>query len=302
MSIRVEKVAYGRWRQNVRLANAEIELIVTGDVGPRIIHCGFIGAKNLFAGFPEQIGRTGGNQWRLYGGHRLWIAPEHKPETYEPDNGPIQIEPVVGGIRAIQPAGPLSSIQKSMEIRLASRGNAVSVIHRLTHRGRRAVVCSPWALSVMTIGGVALIPLPPIVSHDSRVAPNQNWTLWGYTDLTDPRWTIGRRFILVRQDPRRGPTKFGLAQRLGWAAYWVDGFLFVKRFGFQEGQTYPDCGVNFELYTDKRILELETLGPLVKLAPGQSVRHVETWALFRNVPPIRNEQDAARVMKKYMTD
>jgi hypothetical protein len=44
--------------------------------------------------------------------------------------------------------------------------------------------------------------------------------------------------------------------------------------------TYPDSGSNAEVYCDNNVIELETLGPLGRLAPGQSVLHTETWEFF----------------------
>ena len=29
-------------------------------------------------------GKTGGSEWHIYGGHRLWHAPEVMPRTYYP--------------------------------------------------------------------------------------------------------------------------------------------------------------------------------------------------------------------------
>jgi hypothetical protein len=34
------------------------------------------------------------------------------------------------------------------------------------------------------------------------------------------------------------------------------------------------------MFTNADMLELETLGPLTKLAPGASVEHVERWTLY----------------------
>ena len=58
----------------------------------------------------------------------------------------------------------------------------------------------------------------------------------------------------------------------------------MKRFTYTERARYPDGGVNFETYTDARFLELESLSPLVSLAPGASVVHTETWTLEDGVP------------------
>ena len=99
--------------------------------------------------------------------------------------------------------------------------------------------------------------------------------------MTDPRLKFNPRFVLVKQDPRRGPFKLGLSQREGWVAYLRDGNLFVKEFARKDGAVYPDGDVNFEVYTDENLLELETMGPLVMLKPGRSTRNEERWTLFK---------------------
>jgi hypothetical protein len=293
--MKLERIPYAGWRRNVRLSNGAVELVVTLDVGPRIIHFGFRGGANVFGQFPEDLGRAGERRWKLRGGHRLWIAPERKPHTYEPDNGPLAFDEIPGGIRTLEKPGRLTGIQRSLEIRLAPRGARVRVAHVLSNRGRRPVECAAWALSVMPARCTAIMPLPEIVPHDSRVSPNQNWSLWRYTDLGDPRLRLSSRWVTLRQDPRRGPIKLGMAEREGWAAGLLDdGHLLVKLFRRAKGRAYPDGDVNFEVYSDERILELETLGPLVTLKPGQSLRHEEEWVLFGGVPRARTANDVAR--------
>ncbi|MFH0953493.1 MAG: hypothetical protein V1873_04100 [Verrucomicrobiota bacterium] len=293
----VEMVPYGGWQKNLRLANDETELIVTLEVGPRIIHYGFKKGRNIFGEFREQRGGKGEAKWMLRGGHRLWVAPEQKPRTYELDNRAVQFREIEGGVSVVAEPGLLTRLRKAMDIRMAEDRNEVTVVHRLTNEGKTPVECSPWALTVLAPGGTAIIPLPPFELRDDRWTPNQNWSLWSYTNLADPRWNIGSRCILLKQDPKRGPTKLGLAQREGWAAYLLDRRLFVKWFERKAEGVYPDGDVNFEVYADQRILELETLGPLAELAPGESVSHEERWALYRNVPRCATQKDInARIL------
>ena len=292
----IETVPYRGWKHNVRLANRDVELIVTRDIGPRIVRFGFIGARNVFGELPEQMGGAGEKEWMIRGGHRLWVAPEEKPKSYELDNTPITIRRIPEGIRAIQAPGQLTHVQKTMDIALADRRNEVTIVHRLANKGPKRITLAPWALSVMAKRGMAIIPLPKKISHAGLLTNNQNWSLWGYTDLSDPRWTLGSRYVLFRQDPKRGPNKIGIAHREGWVAYWLKGLLFIKRFDFQEGATYPDGGVNFETFANQQILELESLGPLVTLRPGQTTAHTETWTLHRGVKPCRTEAEIDQYM------
>jgi hypothetical protein len=287
-------VEFNGWDRNARLSNGEAELIVTLDVGPRVIRYGFRSERNLFAEMDGQQGGADEADWMLRGGHRLWVAPEVKPDTYELDNSPIGWEEISGGIRTRQERGPLTGIVKSMDITMASEGTDVTILHTLQNAGQKTVRVAPWALTVMAPGGTAVIPLPPKISHTERLTHNQEWSIWPYTDLSDPRWTFGSRFLLFKQDRRKGPAKIGIAHREGWVGYALSEFLFVKRFEWTEGAVYPDGGVNFETFSNEDFLEVESLGGLVDLAPGQSVTHEEQWELHRNVPRIVTPDDAAK--------
>lgn len=288
--MKMERMEFNGWSNCYRLTDGRVELVVTADIGPRIVRFGRVGGANMFREMPGQQGGSGEGEWMIRGGHRLWLAPEEKPLTYELDNGPVRVETIRGGLRTVQPRGPLSGVQKTMDITMDEAG-LVRIVHTLVNRRRRAVKAAPWALTVMDRGGVAIIPLPAKISHADRLTHNQEWSLWGYTDFTDPRWTLGSRYILFRQDPQRGPNKLGLAHREGWVAYAKGGDLFVKYFGFKERGRYPDGGVNFETFSNEDILELESLGPLASLAPGRSVHHTEYWQLSSGIGAIKSEAD-----------
>ncbi len=288
----MEKIAFKGWEHCYRLSNGLIELVVTGDVGPRIIHLGLPGQENEFCEYEEWSGATGGDTWRNYGGHRLWHAPEMRPRTYAPDNAPVIVEEHGDFVRFSQPVEASTGIQKELDIAVAPDAPRATVTHRLRNINLWAVEFAPWALSVMAQGGVAVIPLPPRGSHSENLLPTGALALWAYTDLTDPRWTLGRRYILLRQDPQAtAPQKIGALVSEGWAAYVRDGHCFIKTFDYTPGAAYPDLGVNMEAFTNGRMLEVETLGPLVKLSPGAAVEHVERWTLFADVPAPANDAD-----------
>jgi hypothetical protein len=118
--------------------------------------------------------------------------------------------------------------------------------------------------------------------------------------MADPRYTWGSKYILLRQRPDRGPTKIGLAHRMGWVGYLNRGTLFVKHFEAPlPDKKYPDTGSNFETFTNADMLEMETLGPLELLNASESVEHVEHWDLFDGVGEVKAEADVdARVLPK----
>lgn len=288
----MQKVEYKGWPNCYRLANGLVDLIITSDVGPRIIRFGFEGRANLFKEYDEMIGKTGGDKWRLYGGHRLWHAPEAEPRTYFPDNTTVKIEDHGDFLRTIQDVEPTTRLQKEIDIYLSPDSASVKVIHRLYNRHEWAAEFAPWALSVMAPGGVCIAPLPPRATHPENLLPGNTVTLWTFTAMNDPRWTWGEKYILLRQDENNAvPQKVGLRNTPGWAAYANKGGLFVKQFSYDAGATYADLGCNFETFTNEEMLEVESLGPLTRVQPGACVEHVETWRLFPSVPLPQNDAD-----------
>ena len=112
-------------------------------------------------------------------------------------------------------------------------------------------------------------------------------SIWSYTDFADPRWTLGTSYIQLQQS--RSPSgRFkdqmaGIYNSSGWGACFCDGSLFIKRADVISAPEYPDFGSNFEVFTNPDFLELETLGPMIDLRPGEVAEHVERWWLFANV-------------------
>ena len=86
--IQIQKVNFKGYTNSWQVSNGDIEVVVTGDIGPRIMRYGFPGGQNFFKVFEEQMGKTGEPAWQPRGGHRVWIAPE--------DNQPVTAR-VVGG-------------------------------------------------------------------------------------------------------------------------------------------------------------------------------------------------------------
>ena len=301
--VTMETIEYKGWKHNLRIANGDAELIVTLDVGPRIISYRLADGKNVFKEYDDQLGKAGEDEWQIRGGHRLWTAPEDLTRTYAPDNTPGSAETLDNGAVLVKGAPDSQhGIQKAIEVRLGPTGSRVKLTHRITNIGRQAADLAPWALSVMRPGGLEIIPMPPRKPHPGSpknakspadFAADRLFVLWPYTDFTDERWRFGSRYVTLRQDARKGPTKIGTNNREGWVGYLNEGTLFVKRFGFRDDVTYPDGGCNYETFTNEDMLELETLGPLVRLTPGASVEHLEEWELIGGLGSIQDENDIA---------
>jgi len=280
-----EKYSYGGWENCLHVSNGSIELVATTDVGPRIIRFGFSGQQNLFREFENEMGKMGGDDFRLYGGSRFWHAPEANPRTYFPDNEPVEYEWDGKAIRLLQKVESTTGMQKEILIKMDPEADKVSLAYRIYNKNLWDIKLAPWALSIMNLGGRAIIPQEPFQSWEKKLTPARPMVLWGYTAMDDPRWIWGRKYIQLKQDrDAKTRQKIGLLNKQGWAAYDLGEDLFIKRYGFDPDAPYVDYGVNTEIYTDKDILEIETLGRYDDVEPGGCTEHKENWYIFKARP------------------
>ena len=292
----LERFSYRGWNNAYKLSNGVVDLVITGDVGPRIIFYGFRNGENLLHEVAQDAGKTGGSEFRLYGGHRLWVSPEVE-RTYYPDNTPVAVAQRGQATRFTaqrEELPPGTNLLKELEVELAAAGTEVRITHRIRNEDARPTTLAPWSPTMMRAGGRVILPLPPRIAMDQdHLQPVGVFGIWSFTDFADPRWVLGTAYLQLRQlaNPRgRFQEQMGgIYNPAGWGAYFRQGSLFVKRAAAIGGVQYPDFGCNFEVFTNPDFIELETLGPLVELRPGEVVEHQEHWWLFAGVPEGEND-------------
>lgn len=283
--VKMEKVAWEGWPNCYRLTNGEVELIVTSDIGPRVMRYGYVGGPNVFWVQKETAGKSGEPEWVLRGGHRIWLGPEDIRYTYPPDNGPVKVEMRDGALVATQPVEKETNVEKEIEVRLAAKGTRVTVLHRLRNRGNMPLEFSAWALSMMAPGGLGITGFPPRGTHPEVLPPTNPLVMWAFTDLTDPRWKFTKKYLTLKQDPaQKSPQKLGHFNSRTFGGYLLGDVLFMKHYLPRgEAKDHPDFGTSFQIFTNGDFLELETMGPREKVGAGETLAHVETWELKRGV-------------------
>ncbi len=295
---------YAGWERCLHVRHNDITLTITLDVGPRILSCRFGDKPNLFCEFPDQLGKLSADEYMLFGGHRLWHAPEAEPRSYCPDFDPVEFEWQDPVLRLVQVPEQTTRIQKELELHFQP-GNRVLVRHKLSNRGLWPVELAPWAATLMAPASRGIIPQEEYRPHPETLDPARSITLWHYTQMNDPRVYWGSRFIELREDSSiEQKIKFGALNRQGWAASWNHQTLFIKSFAFDNAATYADMGCNFETFTMPGFLEIESLGPLAVLEPQATVSHDEIWHLWscETLPDTRDEEALAVVLKPYLAE
>lgn len=305
-----KEVDYKNYGKCLEVSNGIIDLLITLDIGPRIIRYGFCGKENIMF---EDINREHDYQkddlkemfgkdahWFLYGGHRLWISPEYT-ETYYPDNKPVHFTKKNDGVCLYCDTQEITGLQFRMDIKIEESTSNVKITHSIENKSGDTTEFSLWALTVLDKGGIELIPWN---DNDTVLLPNRTVMAWPYTDFSDDRLYMGKKYMSLKQDSEKEPIKLGFDLNKSLAAYINKGFMFVKRFNYYENAIYPDNGCCFETYSNHNFLECETLSEFGPKPDGSTVSHVEYWTLFDGVS-IKNpkdEKEIESIFKKYSLD
>lgn len=282
MSISTEIREYKNFGKCLFIGNGSFELGVTVDVGPRIIYCALKGRENImFEDVERRYGEDAGEygKWVNYGGHRLWSSPELVPDTYFPDNSPVEYTQNGNIFTFTAPTTPYGK-QLSITLEVSEDKAEVKLTHSIKNLSGKPLKYAAWSLTCMTAGGVCMIP---VSTRKSGFLPNRVLSLWDYSCINDPRFKLTNSYARIRQDSFcKGAFKAGFNVEDNFAAVCVNKQIFIKTFGDYQFVNYPDYSCNVEVYTNDSFLECETLGEYKVFESGEAAVISECWKLIDN--------------------
>lgn len=282
----MEYINYKNFGKCAKLSKGGKTMLITVDIGPRIIFYGFDNGENIFfEDINDTINRDsdyiktnlkGKGIWHIYGGHRIWKSPEYE-DSYYPDNSPVKVLELSNGVSFVSDTEITTGLQKILNIYMDDNGNA-TIDHIFLNQGKHTTPkIALWTLSVMDKGAKAEIPLS---TKDTGLLANRNLVLWSYTDINDKRLSIQNDKITVSQScDAETALKIG-AYVDKQVKVNIKGMIFTKDFDRKDGD-YADFHCNVECYTNKHMLEIESLSNLQSLEIGQSLMHTEHWTLTK---------------------
>ncbi len=284
----------------LRLSNDVIEVAASTAYGPRILHAGLVGGDNLMAQLPDaKLEWRPGADFSMRGGHRLWIAPEVRDMTYTPDDGAVEIMQLAGRVGLGVPAAPSIPFRREMDIELHPSRPRLRITHRLTYAGESTAVAAPWAITMLPADGIVLLPL--LRGAPGQLQPDRNFVLWPYTSINDPLLHFSDDAVIV-SGGRSTPTKVGTSGVAEWSAYVRGRTALIKRAVTDASAHYPDKGAALQCYANANFMELETLGPLRTMAPGDSAEHIEDWEIRSLSEPIESIDGLAHGLRELGED
>lgn len=253
------------------------EVVAANGFGPRLLGLKRNESPDIFVALSPEVSvdHPSGEVYRFWGGHRFWVSPEVPAVTYAPDNHGCAVTSDTDNITISAPPD-VAGFEKSLHVILDEE--TIRVEHRLRWVGEHPVDASPWALTQLPPGGVAILPVAGS-GEGSPLQADRSLVIWPYTRLDDERISWDEGSVLIHTRPGE-PIKLGSGPTPRAVGYLKDGYLFTKRFVTTDGE-YPDRGAVAQIYANDTFCELESLGPLAHLEPGDETSHTEVWEVSR---------------------
>ena len=265
-----------KWGKVLWITTDYAEVAVALDFGIRVVHLSCPGMENLY--YEQSADLSDGNAtpegWKLYGGHRLWFAPEGD-WSYYPDNDPVTYRVDGDSVFIEQKTDPWTDQKKLLQ--LTFRENSVDVENIFINDSDKEITGASWGVNTLAGGGTAKINFAGTKPGD--YTPRRVVSLWADTNVHDQRVKFDRDCLTATHLPMADYFKMGLYCPEGKAVYENKGQRFILTFGAFGIENHPDNGCNFELYLGKYFMELETMGVKRVLQPGEAASHTETWVL-----------------------
>ena len=265
-----------KWGKVLWVTTDYAEVGIALDFGIRVVHLSCPGMENLF--YEQSKDCSDGNAtpqgWKLYGGHRLWMAPEGD-WSYYPDNEPVTYTVSENTVLIEQETDPWTGQKKLLKLNF--RKDSVDVENIFINDTDKEMVGASWGVNTVDGGGVANIDFAGTDPGD--YVPRRVVSLWADTSVHDSRLQFGKHSLTATHKPLTDYFKMGLYCNPGKAVFENKGQRFTLTFGAGGIENHPDNGCNFELYMAKDFMELETLGVMRTLQPGEAASHTETWQL-----------------------
>ena len=276
-----ERIEYFGYKECIRLENRGTRVVLCLH-GGRVLEYSRQGKNALYLD-PAQEGWTHapGKQPVDPCGGRFDIGPEMTIPRH-PDLWLGKWQGEITGSRSARLTSPKdepTGTQLIREFALDESASKLTCRQIIQNMSDRTTAWCHWSRTLAKGGGICLIPL----TENSRF-PNQ-YVMYG-PDSTilyrpqDPNIRVRDGFLEIIATPEY--PKLGMDSHAGWLGYLLrDDLLFVKRFPTFPDRVYNEIvGLTISIWYYKDLMcELEPIGPMERLDPGQSASFTEEWWL-----------------------
>ncbi len=270
----------------VELTTPRVRMIVVTGLGPRIAFLGKPGGENLFYWKNNDLGRE---DWRLLGGHRVWVSrpgADEAEDAYAADNAPCECVLYENGLDVTGAMHPVYKTRRGIRVRILD-DSTFQVTSFLTNCGPFLYSAGVWAATAIDPAGGKEFSIPlgdRNLSWDiiKLVIPR---SFAGHTSpVADSQITFNEDHMIIR--PHGIETKRMVMAPMGILAMtWPGrGFSFLKRSPYNPNGRYPHS-CNLAIYNGPNdfMFEMETFGEEQTVLPWATIENQETWKMVDTV-------------------
>lgn len=216
--------------------------------------------------------------WINYGGSKVWPAPQSSWRYIWPPRRDIEQK---GGLCEIGKDGSLllktplarsSGVRFERKIELFPDRPGLRLTETIINESSLARKLSAWEVSQIKPKGLIILPL----SKKSEMKMDYG---------TVPPHAMLSSFLFIRDDMYK--RKLSIRSEYGISAYFYKGTLLVRReLNVPVKGNYPDGDGNVEIFCGNGYIEMEGMGEIRALKPGERRSFTHEWYLFK----IENEK------------
>lgn len=289
----------------VELSNGDTRVVLEPNVGGRVLRYQYKGAEALFQDAAED-----GVLHDPQGTRRLTPTAgrfDIGPETTLPRHPTLLLGRWTAEItgprsaRLTSQRDPELDVVLTRDFTLAAEGSHLVCTQTIRNVGRERRRVFHWSRTLATPNGICFVPLSAQSRYPRGYAvyvPNPATPRSGAIDFRpadEPNIRVREgvlEFLGVPANP-----KYAIDPDVGWMAYLTrNHLLFVKKFPVYPERVYGEIAANSAcIYYHARFCELEPIGPVEDLAPGQSASFTEDWWLHAFAFPETGSADLAAV-------
>lgn len=304
--VTITRTNYHGWPDSYILSNGKVAAVVVPAIG-RVIQFGYIGEQGVFWENPSLAGRVAdgdlsvwaSKDWVNFGGDKAWPSPEsdwtvftnrkgwRPPPAFDGWPSGVKVDRKSVTLVSLEDPFFLSTVERRIELHSSKPQLEITTTFKRT-RGEPAVI-GIWVITQLKepVGLFAPVPKKSIF-------------LEGYTTIiptVPPGLKMENGLVSLIRNPKE-PHKIGLD---GDSLLWVgeNHTLRIDSPRVKRGD-YPDKGSSTEIYTSADPLpyiELETLGPVVTMKPGDTIKRRNVYTLSRRAHPTP-EAEARAIYKR----
>jgi hypothetical protein len=286
--VSVTPLSYRGWQGSFLLSNGSVEAVVVPRVG-RVMQFRFVGGGDVFWENRDLDGVAAdpaSKEWTNFGGDKTWPAPQDDWERvagrgWPPppafDAMPAEAQVVGRAVEMVSPLAPGFGLRARRRIELDGRRPVLritTVYEKLTGE--------PIRVGVGVITQVrdpnTVFLLPPPRSRFPQGYVRLHWEL--PQDLK-----VGEGLVSLRRAQR---TESQIGSDAGTLLWMDDKYVLRVDSPRVGGGEYGDQGSSTEVYTSRdphAYVELETFGPLRRLAKGERIERTNVYTLLRRTRP-----------------